>query len=256
MENNKNFNCRYCNKKYKSINSRWFHEKNKHNKEKIDKKENNNNLDECCFCKKTFVNKYSKNRHIKICKNKDIIVENIKPKNQIQNINITINNNKSIIINSYKEPDISNFSLLDICNIFDEEFNHMLKLIEITYFNNKLKENHCFFVSNLKGDHVSVLKDNIQTIELKKYFFDEIFNVSLVKIKKLYLKYKNKLFENEKQIEIEEKIKAFENLQYVNVPTYKSYIKLINILAYNKKNIIQDTWLKDYNIKNIDDYLI
>jgi len=143
---------------------------------------------------------------------------------------------------------MNNFNLLDICNIFEHEFNMVLKLIEVTYFNKKLEENHCFNVSNLRGEYVNTT----ESTKLKKYFFDELFGIILKRVKVLYKKYKNKLFEIPKQLKIQEKIEALEDIRNQNTPSYKSYLKLINVLAYDKKDIVNNTWnkLKNKQILN------
>ena len=128
----------------------------------------------------------------------------------------------------------------------------ILKMIERTYFNKKIEENHCFNVSNMNGEYVNVLENNEAGIQLKKYFFDELFNISLDRIKLLYKTYKNKLFEQPKQKEIQEKIKALEEMKVGNGSIYKKYIKLINILAYNNKEIINNTWNKNHRMDNVE----
>jgi hypothetical protein len=113
-----------------------------------------------------------------------------------------------------------------------------------------LKENHSFCVSNLNGEYAKIFdSENNENIKMKKYLFDEIFTLMINKIKLLYSKYKKKLFEVPKQKEIQEKIKALESMQNERLPTYKSYLKLINVLAYNKKDIVNDTWEKIRNNK-------
>jgi hypothetical protein len=243
-ENQKKYNCRYCNKILGSIKSRWCHEKTFHKELKTDKKTvNENSENKCIICNKIFATKGSLKRHCNnICtslNNKQIQTNNSGNIIIINNIQNQQNNNM-ININPYNNPNIESLNLVDICNIFDEEFNMVLKLIEITYFNNKLEENHSFYVSNLKGDHVNTLT----TTKLKKYFFDELFSIILVRIKNLYDKYKNRLFEFPKQIEIQEKIQALEDMRNENNHTYKSYLKLMNILAYDKKDLVINSWTK------------
>ena len=243
-ENQKKYNCRYCNKILGTVKSRWYHEKTFHNELKIEKKNNDNGDNKCIICNKSFSTKGSLKRHnTNICtvlNNKQIQTNNSSGNiiiiNNIQNQQ----NNNTININPYNNPNIESLNLIDICNIFDEEFNMVLKLIEITYFNNKLEENHSFYVSNLKGDHVNTLS----TTKLKKYFFDELFSLILIRIKNLYDKYKNRLFEYPKQVEIQEKIQALEDMRNENNHTYKSYLKLMNILAYDKKDLVINSWTK------------
>ena len=125
-------------------------------------------------------------------------------------------------------------------------------MLEITYFNKKIEGNHCFNVSNMNGDYVNVLEKNEVGIQLKKYFFDELFNISLERIKLLYKTYKNKLFEQPKQKEIQIKIKALEEMRISNSSIYKKYIKLINILAYNNKEVVTTTWNKKHRMDDVE----
>jgi hypothetical protein len=262
MNNNKNYKCDYCNNYFSSRQSKCNHIKLKHHNE------HNHFLDniiKCKNCNKTFTLKSSLDRHIKsrcqIIKkqtDKSQMIKKETDKSQIINSNnINSNNTNSnnittinnITINSYKNPNTSDFSLLEICNIFDEQFNIVLKLIETTYFNEKLEENHSFYVSNMNGNYLQIFNNQI---ELKKYVFDDIFTIVLNTVKTLFKKYKNKLFEVPKQIEIKEKIKALEDIHNEKSHTYKSYIKLINVLAYNKKEMVIDVWNKLKKIEQED----
>ena len=276
------FKCQFCEKSFSSSQSKCNHISLYHKDTKLNQTNNkykdikNNNVCltnnkinpiintdfKCTYCNKEFTLKSSLIRHQKSrCKTKNdfvnkIINEKKQPVNIIINNNITNNtvnsNNKSqtniLNINPYKNPNMNNFELLDICNIFDQEFNMILKLIEVTYFNEKIEENHCFNVTNLQGEYVNTN----ETTKLKKYFFDELFGVILDRVKLLYKKYKNKLFEIPKQLEIQEKIQALEDMRNDNSNNYKSYLKLINILAYDKKDIVINTWNKLKQIESLD----
>jgi hypothetical protein len=260
MEIIKKYNCRYCIKSFSSTKSRWNHEKLIHKNGKNGCCDTvSDSLMECEYCKKLFVNKYSLERHLKNnCKDKKHVIQKIETNNTItvnsnNNINsnnLTQNNNYNIIINPINNPNTDNFTLMDICDIFDEQFNTILTIIEKIYFNDKIKENHSFYVSNLNGEYVKTLdSENNENTKIKKYLFDEVFTLMIDKIKSLYFKYKKKLFEVTKQKEIQEKIKALESMQNERLPTYKSYLKLINVLAYNKKDIVINTWDKMKNNK-------
>jgi len=269
----KKYKCNFCDKVFSSSQSKCNHISIYHKDEK--NKQSNITEIKCIHCNKIFTLKSSLSRHLKNnCKIKNNFIKNISNENIIENenenkdiildkdiledkqcifndkVNITINNiqNNIININPYKNPNMNNFNLLDICNIFEHEFNMVLKLIEVTYFNKKLEENHCFNVSNLRGEYVNT----IESTKLKKYFFDELFGIILKRVKVLYKKYKNKLFEIPKQLKIQEKIEALEDIRNQNTPSYKSYLKLINVLAYDKKDIVNNTWnkLKNKQILN------
>lgn len=254
MEIKKIYNCRHCDKCFSSTKSRWNHESTSHKNDK--NIISSDNITNCIYCKKSFANKYSLERHQKNnCKDKKNTIKKIETDNTVTiNSNNNINshnktqNNFNIMINPLNNPNTDSFTLMDICYIFDEQFNTILTIIEKIYFNDKLKENHSFYVSNLNGEYAKIIdSDNNENSKIKKYLFDEVFTLMIDKIKLLYAKYKKKLFEAPKQKEIQDKIKALESMQNERLPTYKSYLKLINVLAYNKKDIVINTW---DNIKN------
>ena len=106
MKSVKKFTCKICNKNYKSIQSlcnhnRRFHKKITQNNTHTalnstqtapnsTKKINKINNKKCPYCNLTFTRLYSKNRHMKICKNKNekensIILKMEKEKNEYKN---------------------------------------------------------------------------------------------------------------------------------------------------------------------------
>jgi len=258
MNNNKKYKCNFCDKIFSSPQSKYIHTKAKHSKEKEEEYKINEELInsnfKCKFCKNCYSTNGSLKRHLETaCQEKDKIINNNAnnlsndmSKNSINGNNNVINKQNNITtinINPVSNPKID-FTLLDICNIFDEQFNAVIKLIETTYFNPKLEENHCFYVSNLNGNHVNTYENQGEVTQLKKYYFDQLFGIVLDSLKSLYKIYKKKLFEEPAQKEIKNKIKALEEARNNNTNTYKSYMKLINILAYNNKSIVTKTWNK------------
>jgi hypothetical protein len=258
----KKYKCNLCDKCFSSSQSRSNHKNIKHKNDKLNKE---NNKISCTYCNIFFCNKSSLTRHLKSrCKLKnDMLNKIINEKNNINpikiNQNITINNNiqnnyqnNLLSINSINTPNTKSFLNIDICAIFDKEFDMILKLIERTYFNSNIEENHTFYVSNLQGQYLNVYNNEDNTTQLKKYFFDELFGISLDRIKMLYKEYGKKLFELPKQVEIKEKIATLEDMRNENNHTYKSYLKLINVLAYDKKDLVMNTWTKLKQIELLD----
>ena len=245
--------CIHCNKIFSSVQSKCNHIKIYHSDIIIEKQPKHHI---CILCNKELSNSSSLSRHKKTCKNNTTqTINNINNTNSHSNSHNTNSHNTTIniiTINPYTSPNTDNLTLLDICNIFDKEFQMILTMLEITYFNKKIEENHCFNVSNMNGDYVNVLERNEVGIQLKKYFFDELFNISLERIKLLYKTYKNKLFEQPKQKEIQIKIKALEEMRISNSSIYKKYIKLINILAYNNKEVVTTTWNKKHRMDDVE----
>jgi hypothetical protein len=254
----KKYKCELCEKFFSSSQSRSNHKNIKHKDTLLIK---DNNL--CCtYCNTNFCYKSSLTRHLKLrCKIKNEIINKVtNEKNKLDTIdnkvNITINNiqniQNNIIINSIDKPNTNQLLNVDICAIFDKEFDMILKLIERTYFNSNIEENHTFYVSNLQGQYLNVYNNNDSTTKIKNFFFDELFNISLDRIKTLYREYGKKLFEVLKQVEIKEKIATLEDMRNENNHTYKSYLKLINVLAYDNKDLIINTWTKLKQIELMD----
>ena len=95
------FKCNVCNKYYSSYQSLWIHNKKYHNpnvsvsvpnviqtKTNVIQKESNvasstvnTNILECKYCHKTYANRHSKSKHLKICKEKKIKDDEILKKN-------------------------------------------------------------------------------------------------------------------------------------------------------------------------------
>jgi DNA-binding transcriptional regulator GbsR (MarR family) len=250
---NKN-KCGYCDKYFSSRQSKWNHINKFHKNINIEIPKNTNNI--CVHCNKNFSSKSCLSRHLKsYCKTKNEIINKVLNEKKIDNkVNITINNNINNIQNNYQnnilninpidKPNTQRLLNMDICTIFDKEFDMILKLIERTYFNSSIEENHTFYVSNLQGQYINVYNNEDNTTQIKKFFFDELFSISLDRIKTLYKEYGKKLFELPKQVEIKEKIATLEDMRNENNHTYKSYLKLINVLAYDKKDLIMNTWTK------------
>jgi hypothetical protein len=254
----KNYKCNYCEKLFSSKQSKSNHIKIKHSdeKNKIIKIEF-----KCVHCNNEFSAKSCLTRHLKsYCKVKNEVINKIINEKKTQNININIHNGNNIQnnyqntinINPLNKPNTDKFLNIDICAIFDKEFDMILKLIEKTYFNSNIEENHTFYISNLQGQYVNIYNDDSPSIQIKKYFFDELFNISLDRIKTLYKEYGKKLFEIPKQIEIQEKIATLEEMRNENNHTYKSYLKLINVLAYDKKDLVINTWIKLKQLELLD----
>ena len=125
MENKK---CPHCDKIFSSINSKCNHVKLYHSDIVIEKKTKPNI---CNNCNKEFSSISSLNRHKRtICKNTSATtINNINNNTNSHNNshNTTINVQNIITINPYKSPNTDNLTLLDICDIFEKEFQMILK---------------------------------------------------------------------------------------------------------------------------------
>jgi len=267
------YSCDQCNKNYKTYQSIWNHNKKFHNNQNIQITTKERKYI-CIKCNKLFTRKDNMKNHMNnICKNKQeldkveqMTLEIVELKNElreiktgtkpdskiveINNINNGIINNNIIYINKPGTENLLELTKDEIKEIFNKDITCILSYIEKVNFNDRLKTNHSFCTTNLGGAYLSVFDTNNSKIKQnrKKFFFDDIINIAVSKIEELYKLYKS-YFTIEKQNNIEEtliKINELKNMD-MNKRIYKEMLKQLNILSYNDKNIVENTW----NNKNI-----
>jgi len=233
-----------------------------------------NNQFTCEFCKKTFSRKNNLNYHIKNkcklknkvdeknneikfelveIKNKIIKLEN-KKNNKITN-NIKVNGNifngnnndsgPKIIINKTGNEKINQITYNEVSTIFDNEISSVVKLIELVNFNENKPENHSFCSTALESPYLSFYNTDTNTVnkERKIYFFEDVICKSIQNHEILYSKFKNK-FNSIKRKQIEDNIY---NLKKIRENSFNSkiigeMIRNLNLLSYNNRDLIQDTW--------------
>ena len=275
IEKNKIYNCRFCNSNYKFKQSRWIHEKsckekNKpiENKNIINENEtinnniinenetiNNNIINENETINNNIINKPltdSNNLESNINNTQTLLlIEQIKilsqkvneltesnKKNKSININTT---NNTIIINGVGKEDISFLSLEDKQNIMKTGLNSIFKLIEKLNFNSNKPENHNFCVTSINDKHASVINpDNNKIIKAdKSSLFDTVAINNFKKLESIannpdFTDSENNLYNNE--------ISKLKDMLFINSNGLKIFHSEINILSYNNKDIILDTW--------------
>ena len=276
------YNCEKCKKEYSSYQSLWIHNKKFHTTKKTLKQPivTLNVIDStsetiqniiCQYCKKKFTRRNNLNQHIKkICKEKERIqkeeliykeefhklsnefiklskeVEKIKKKssNKIINYNGPINNG---VINNNTlnicKPGQENHALLtkdERKYIMSQGLNSIISLVDHLNFNEKLPQHHNFYVSAINDKHVNTIEikePNSKSIikKSKKDLFDEILIAHITKLENI-----NKTIHYKDFDSILNKLKAFILLKQGK----KEFFNQINMLAYNKKNMIIKTWEK------------
>jgi hypothetical protein len=185
--------CEYCNREYKSLNSRSNHYKIKHKNEYIENK--NQKIEQrlnCSKCNKKLCDRYSKYRHEKICNNKDEIKElqnSIKELTEKFNILLKKNNknhqkqiNKQIINNSINNTNngiINNTTnIINVINFGEEDLSKILQINEIlkifteyrqrsleesikaVHFNNERPEYKNIYITCMNDDFIYIYYDN------------------------------------------------------------------------------------------------
>jgi hypothetical protein len=276
------YNCTICQKSYSSYKSLWNHNKKYHpNTEfKILNCDNKKiHKYECEFCKANFTRKNNMIVHIKsYCNVQKKNTENVNMKNEIielkkeilelknnkEDIKSKINNtnngiinntstvNNIIYINKTGTESLSDLSKQDIKEIFDKNIDSIGTFIKKINFNENLPSNHSFCTTNLDGPYLSVFDESKSKItkDRKKYFFEQLFCITINKMKELYEVNKSH-FKKDKQEQIEDTLKRLTELQHVDMNTkiYKEMIKKLNMLSYNDREIIQETW-KNKKVKS------
>jgi len=233
------YNCKKCNKKYKTIKYLINHEKTC----------NGLNILTCPKCMFTFTSRASKSAHIKKnnCKARSIVyyntvnnnetIENNKKDNNINcnnNNNNTTNNiinNNNTIINNFGSERTDYITLDDIVNIFLKGGDNIIpKYIEYKHFNKDFPENHNIKYEKNKG--CSIKNENKWKITDIDYLSNKLLNNNSIEL----LRYFNNNYIKEKMIKLE--IHKFVNsrLNYLDL-----YIdtKLYNNIKLEIKYIIK-----------------
>ena len=125
-------------------------------------------------------------------------------------------------------------NILNSNNIFS-------KFIDSLYFNNNLPNNHKIYNSALNNKHINIIEDNKIIKKKKSYLYDIMFTPCIKMIENIITS-NNKSKQYGKYKEIIE--------LYHSIPIHKKLMKVyhdeVNILSYNKKDIILNTWLFFY----------
>jgi hypothetical protein len=234
----------------------------------MESSENNYNKLACKYCNKIFRYKQGKWRHEQNCQEKqnykDIKLELIEINNKINKLekksnnkpitNIKVHGNiignnhdsgpKQIIYKTGTE-NIDLISYDEVSTIFDNEISSVIKLIELVNFNETKPENHSFCSTALESPYLSFYNTDTNKInkERKRYFYEDIICKSIQNHEILYSKFKNK-FNSIKRKQIEDNIT---NLKKIKENSFSSkiineMIRNLNLLSYNKRDLIQDTW--------------
>jgi hypothetical protein len=260
--------CKICNKNYKSYKTFWKHNTTIHPTEIIMIEKNDNKLRNysCEKCNKKFTSKQNMQLHsINSCKKKEdttnilkkkieelqqemfIMKKESQVKQQINNG--TINNNITITINKVGNENILDLNEKEIKVIFDNKLESIFKFVELLNFNSRLPSNHNFCSTSLEGSYVSYYNtdNSSQQKDRKKYFFENLLYKSIFRMEQLYQKYKKTtplLFNKSKQEQIEEDISTLKAIRDrdMNDILLKEMLKKLNLLSYNYRQTILNTW--------------
>ena len=275
MTDVREYRCTICNINYASRQSLCNHNKKFHRNnisnnisnqylyQHLDQHLDNQKKIICKYCHKIFSFNQSKWVHEKKCKkNINIINNNIinNDNRQITN-NITKNDNRQIINNNIKFI-IKKNGTENLEDLTEEEIKQILlkngegitKFIELLNFNKELPQNHTFCTTNLKSKYLDVYNTDTNTIEKdrKKYFFDHLLKNAVDGIKKLIDLHKKENFIVENNNLITEMLRSSIEFgsKFLNDKILKELFNKIELISYNKKKIVKDTWDGKTNSNN------
>jgi hypothetical protein len=252
------FTCTICNLKYKT-------------KEGIDKHNrkyhpipftNTPKKYLCSQCSREFNSRQTKWKHVQNCKLKkkslkqkiDEISEKLqileqKPNNITNNItNNNITNNIQYVINAPTSSTLEHLTFEDQKYILDQNLNSITSLIERVNFNKYVPKNHSYCVTAINDKHASVIDEKTNTIVKtnKEDLYGVILTTNLNNLEKIAL---NSKFTKEQKEIYFNKINYLKKEMYRNNKFIKRYYSDINLISYNNKNMIKETWKKLKPIK-------
>ena len=251
------FSCKICNKKYMNYSGIWKHNKKYHNNT------DHKNLYNCEKCKTFYDNITIFRRHKKVCEKKDTENEISNLKIEINKLETKINNlsSKPMIINNYTQNNniviscppgketIDHLSIEQKRLIMAHGLSSLIYLIEITNFDKSKPENHSYCVTALNDKHASIIdiKTNsiIKTDKIELY--DCVLTGNLSKLEKLAT---DPEFTHDERLKYISDIERLKNILFISKKGIKKYYSEINLLSYNNKDLILETW---NDLKKIDE---
>jgi hypothetical protein len=254
----KTYICPSCTLQFKSYSGFFKHKKSKHPEGKQSQPKGHY----CKFCNANYKSRQTKWSHEQKCKTlyKTPIDEKIKeltdeiatlksrPQNIINNNTTNNTNNIQYIIKAPGTESINHLTFEKQKEIMQKGLNSLTYLIELTNFNKELPENHTYCITSLTGSHASVIDDKTnRVIKADKIdLFDKILISTLKNLENICV---NKNFTSRERYEYREKLESLKKILFQNRKGMKRYYKEINLISYNNKEIIFETWA---SLKSLD----
>ena len=227
-ESDKHFFCSKCNKGFKHYQSRWKHEKSCETQEMTVLKEEFKQLKE----------------EVKELKNKPSVINNYTTNN-------TLHDKKIIINNPPGSESIAHLSVEQQRGIMTKGLSSLMYLIQTTNFNADTPEYHSYCVTALNDKHASMI--DVKTNSIIKTEKNELFDKILIgNIKKLEAMCSNKEFGHNEREVYRLKLESLKDLLFKNKRGLKKYYNELNLLSYNNKDLIIETWA---SLRTLDDII-
>ena len=221
--------CAKCNCEFKHYQSRWKHEKTCNSNDVNILKEQFKQLKE----------------EVTELKNKPNIINNYTTNNN------TLNNKKIIIINSPGSESIAHLSIDQQRLVVNKGLQSLMYLIKTTNFDKYTPEYHSYCVTALNDKHASMI--DVKTNSIIKTEKNELFDKILIgNIKKLEAMSANKNFGHNEREVYRLKLENLKELLFINKRGLKKYYNELNLLSYNNKDLIIETWA---SLRSLDDII-
>ncbi len=268
------YKCDTCALIYKSNSGLWKHNLKHHTALKTSNTNNENTLSVnkekkkylCRNCDKQLSDRNSRWRHEKTCKNVSIntinekvkylekTIDELKAKPNIVNnytTNNTLNERKIVIHSSPGTESIAHLSVEQQRMIMNKGLQSLMYLIKTTNFNKDFPENHSYCVTALNDKHASVI--DVKTNAIIKTDKTELFDKVLIgNIKKLESMAENKDFGNNEREVYRLRLDDLKNILFRSKRGTKVYYNELNLLSYNNKELVYDTWA---SLKSLDEII-
>jgi len=257
------FECDICNVKYKSRSGLWKHTTTHHS---TNTKEDSEKNFFCSKCNKGFKHYQSRWKHEKSCETQEMIVlkeefkqlkEEVKELKNKPNVinnyttNNTLNDKKIIINNSPGSESIAHLSVEQQRGIMNKGLSSLMYLIQTTNFTVDSPEYHSYCVTALNDKHASMI--DVKTNSIIKTEKNELFDKILIgNIKKLEAMCSNKEFGHNEREVYRLKLESLKDLLFKNKRGLKKYYNELNLLSYNNKDLIIETWA---SLRTLDDII-
>ena len=275
--NNDVIRCIPCNKVYKDNSGLWKHNKNKHGNVPQNLLKNPQissilpqkssilpqNKIICEYCNKGYSRQDNYKRHLLKCKikiqkiaeekNNKLEIEKLKKDfeklkktrtNKIINIqnNNCNNDNRKLTICKPGNEDINSLTNTEKQLIKAQELNSILSLVDHLNFNDRLPHYQNFYVSAINDKYVNTIDEKTNNVikRLKNELFDEILHSHM---KKLEI-----MSQGDKKFQII--LTKLKDIIYIRNGR-KEFIKQINMLSYNKRDMVIKSWYKLIEDDNI-----
>ncbi len=222
------YQCSNCSLIFKHYQSRWKHEKKCNQNDILQLKEQMKNLTE----------------KVKEIDNKPKIVNNYTTNN-------TLNKKQILITCQPGSESIDHLTISQQRAIMEKGLQSLLYLIKTTNFAKDIPENHSYCVTALNDKHASMI--DVTTNSIIKTDKNELFDRILIgNIKKLEKISDNKQFTHNEREVYKLKLESLKDLLFKNKRGLKKYYNELNLLSYNNKDLIIDTWA---SLKTLDDII-